>query len=155
MPIFSPKFSAKIFFLIITSVPGLIFNCTALHLCMTFLDNLLHVLLICRGPFLTSSLHRGKLWPPGEKLSPRREEFVPYIEVNEGVSIPLRGQSSPLGANFTPRDKLHPWGQTMLLKTGLWSQDLLSVNCIITVDDCHKIITLSRNSILLQIFFHN
>jgi hypothetical protein len=39
--------------------------------------------------------------------------------VNEGVNIPPRGKSSPLGAKFTPRSKLHPWGQTMLLKTGL------------------------------------
>jgi hypothetical protein len=35
------------------------------------------------------------------------------------VNIPPRGQISPLGTNFTPGDKFHPWGQTMLLKTGL------------------------------------
>jgi hypothetical protein len=34
--------------------------------------------------------------------------------VIEGVNIPPRGQSSPLGAKFTPEGKL------MLLKTGLW-----------------------------------
>jgi hypothetical protein len=41
------------------------------------------------------------------------------LGVNEGVNISLRGQSSPLGAKITERGKLHPWGQTMLLKIGL------------------------------------
>jgi hypothetical protein len=41
------------------------------------------------------------------------------LGVNKGVNIPPRGQSSPLGAKFIPRGWLHPWGQTMLLKTGL------------------------------------
>jgi hypothetical protein len=85
---------------------------------------------------------RGKLWPPGAKLSPR-SELCPYgwsyplgvkfsvhpfillnsreyspLGINKGVNIPPRGQSSPLGAKFTSRVKLYPWGQTMLLKTG-------------------------------------
>jgi hypothetical protein len=33
-----------------------------------------------------------------------------------GENSPLGLQSSPLRAKFTPRGKLHPWGQTMLLK---------------------------------------
>jgi hypothetical protein len=41
-------------------------------------------------------------------------------EVNKGANIPFWGQSSPMWAKFTHRDKLHPWGQNMLLKTGLW-----------------------------------
>jgi hypothetical protein len=39
----------------------------------------------------------------------------------EGVNIPPREQSSPLGAaKLTPRGKLTLWGQPLLLKTGLW-----------------------------------
>jgi hypothetical protein len=41
------------------------------------------------------------------------------------VNIPPNRQSLPLGAKFTPRGKLNPWGQTMLLKTGLWRRTKL------------------------------
>jgi hypothetical protein len=46
------------------------------------------------------------------------------LGVSEGVNIPSREQSSPLGSKFTPgvltpRGKLHPWWQTKSLKTGL------------------------------------
>jgi hypothetical protein len=113
---------------------------------------------------------RGKLWPPGAKLSPRRQfltsplranfdprgevvprgrschpgmNFVPLwwiyplgenfsetvqcspLGVNKGVNIPPRRQGSPLGAKFTPRGKLYPWGQTILQKTGLWGGKFL------------------------------
>jgi hypothetical protein len=30
-----------------------------------------------------------------------------------------RGEHSPLGANFTPGGKLHPWGQTHIVKSGV------------------------------------
>jgi hypothetical protein len=96
-----------------------------------------------RGPFFTSPLG-ANFYPPGAKLSPRvprtilspRGEVIPWgrnslfappffylnsrksppLGVNERVNIPPRRQISPLGAKFTPRGKLHPWGQTMLLK---------------------------------------
>jgi hypothetical protein len=73
---------------------------------------------------------RGEVVPQGWILSPKCEVipcgwsslfaplFVRTVEcwplgVNEGVNIP------PRGTIFTPRGKLHPWGQTMLLKAGL------------------------------------
>jgi hypothetical protein len=87
---------------------------------------------------------RSELCSLGVKLSPGSEISVrPSIllntrecgplGVNKGVNVPSwgqssplgdkvhpRGQCSPLGAKFTPRGKLYPWGQTNLLKTGLW-----------------------------------
>jgi hypothetical protein len=69
---------------------------------------------------------RGKLWPPRAKLSTRREicplgvklshggeilsalptvESVHPLGVNEGVNIPPRGQSSPLGANHAVKKR--------------------------------------------------
>jgi hypothetical protein len=83
-----------------------------------------------RGPFIISPLGANcdpeEQSPLGVKSSPGGEivclplQFF-YVNcrecsplgVNEGVNIPPRGQNSPLGAN------VHPWGQTMLLKTGL------------------------------------
>jgi hypothetical protein len=48
------------------------------------------------------------------------------LGVNKGVNFPPRTQSftpgetpGSLWSKFTPRGKLHPWGQTMLLKTSL------------------------------------
>jgi hypothetical protein len=39
-----------------------------------------------------------------------------HLGVNEGVNIPSRGQSSPLGANSTPGGKQYSWRQTVLLE---------------------------------------
>jgi hypothetical protein len=39
--------------------------------------------------------------------------------VNEGVSIPPRGQISPLGAKFTPRGEVIPWGPGVKLRMAL------------------------------------
>jgi hypothetical protein len=41
------------------------------------------------------------------------------LGVNEGVNIPPRGQITPLGAKFTPRDKVHPWGPGVKLRMAL------------------------------------
>jgi hypothetical protein len=73
-----------------------------------------------RGPFLTSLLGAGKLWPQGRSCPPG-VNFVPWgvnfsahpsillnsrecspLGVNEGVNTPSRRQISPLGAKFTP-----------------------------------------------------
>jgi hypothetical protein len=71
------------------------------------------------------------LVPPGAKTlcSPLRSSkhvrvFSP-LELNERVNNPPRGQSSPLGANFTPRGKLHPWAPTHVVKN--WLQVHLSM----------------------------
>jgi hypothetical protein len=72
---------------------------------------------------------RDKLWPPGAKLS-LRSEFCPLrMKLSSGGEIicSLLHSSkqwrviTPVGerrVNISPRGKLHPWGQTMLLKTG-------------------------------------
>jgi hypothetical protein len=39
--------------------------------------------------------------------------------VNEGVNIPPRGQISPLGAKFTPRGEVYPWGPGVKLRMAL------------------------------------
>jgi hypothetical protein len=41
------------------------------------------------------------------------------LGVNKGVNIPPRGQISPLGAKFTPRDEVHPWGPGVKLRMSL------------------------------------
>jgi hypothetical protein len=58
---------------------------------------------------------RGKLWPPGTTLSPRGE-VIPW-GLTKGRTFPLGDKVHP---KFTTRGKLHPWGQPILLKTGLW-----------------------------------
>jgi hypothetical protein len=40
--------------------------------------------------------------------------------VNEGVNIPPRGQSSPLGAKIIPRGEVLPWGPGVKLRMALW-----------------------------------
>jgi hypothetical protein len=81
---------------------------------------------------------RGKLWPPGAKLSPRGE-FVPWgwnslfapsillnnkvcssLRGNEGGNFTPRGQISPLGDKFTPRGEIHPWEPGVKLRMALW-----------------------------------
>jgi hypothetical protein len=39
--------------------------------------------------------------------------------VNKGVNISLRGQISPLGAKFTPRGEVIPWGPGVKLRMAL------------------------------------
>jgi hypothetical protein len=81
-------------------------------------------------PFL-----RGKLWPPGAKLSPW-SEFCPLgvklspgvkfsvrpsillnrrecspLGVIEGVNVHPSGKIPPLGTKFTPRAKVHLWAR--------------------------------------------
>jgi hypothetical protein len=41
------------------------------------------------------------------------------LGVNEGVNNTPRGPSSPLGAKITPGGKLHPEGQTQVVRIGL------------------------------------
>jgi hypothetical protein len=65
---------------------------------------------------------RGKLWPHGRScprgwnsvcpsiLLVNRRECSP-LGVNGVVNIPPRGQSSPQGAKFTPRDEVYPRGE--------------------------------------------
>jgi hypothetical protein len=75
----------------------------------------------CRVRFSISS--RGANFDPGVKLSPRGElgsSVHPFILLNITECSPLwgerwgnhspLGQSSPLGANFTPGGQLHPMG---------------------------------------------
>jgi hypothetical protein len=59
---------------------------------------------------------RGKLWPPGAKFSPRSELCPLGVKFSVYSSILLSSRECPTMARFTPRGKVHPWGQTMLLK---------------------------------------
>jgi hypothetical protein len=90
-----------------------------------------------RGPFLTSPL--GENFDPKGEVVPRGWSFAlggkfsvhPSIllnsrecsplGVNEGANIPLEDKISPLGANLTPRGKVHPrgGGANHDVKTGL------------------------------------
>jgi hypothetical protein len=56
---------------------------------------------VTRGPFLTS--------PLGDPLGPVKFSVRPSILLNSR-------ECSPLGAKFAPRGKLHPWGQTHVVK---------------------------------------
>jgi hypothetical protein len=65
------------------------------------------------GPKVTPRGDRGrsrKIAPPPVLLNSRE---CSAVRVNDGVNVPPKNQSSPLEANFTPRDKL------VMLKTGL------------------------------------
>jgi hypothetical protein len=75
----------------------------------------------------------GEIGPLGVKLLPKDEDplLAPFVllnirefsplRVNEGVNNTLRGQSLPLGKNFTPG------GQLKLLKAGLRSRTYFQV----------------------------
>jgi hypothetical protein len=63
---------------------------------------------------------RSEFWPLGVKLSPGDEIICSPLHSSKHYRVfTPRGQSSSLGAKFIPRCKLHPWGWTLLLKTGL------------------------------------
>jgi hypothetical protein len=71
---------------------------------------------------------QGWILSLGDEVSTWNSLFAPPffwecspLGMNKGVNIPPRGRMSPLRAKFTPRGKLQPWGQTMLLKR---AQDL-------------------------------
>jgi hypothetical protein len=42
------------------------------------------------------------------------------LGVNKGVNFNPRGQSSPLGAKFTPWSEVIPWGPGVKLRMALW-----------------------------------
>jgi hypothetical protein len=96
----------------------------------------------CLRPILNFAL-RGKLCPQGRSCPPG-VNFIPWdwsyplevkfsvcpsillnsrecspLGVKEGVNIPPRGQISLLGAKFTPRGEVLPWGPGVKLRMAL------------------------------------
>jgi hypothetical protein len=81
------------------------------------------------GPFLPS--------PLGANLDPQGSNSLFAHPLFWGWKrVPPRRQCSPLGANVTPRGQCHPWGQTMLLKTGLRLGEFSPNGRTFTLDSC-------------------
>jgi hypothetical protein len=61
------------------------------------------------------------------------------LGVNEGVEISPRGQISPLGAKFAPRDEIIPWGPGVKLRMVLSFFSLPRVAAILNLKICGRL----------------